>query len=70
MTGIIDRFEEGIAVVELNKGKNLNIAKEMLPSEVKEGDVLDIGDIITINHEETEKRKKEIEELTKDIFEE
>lgn len=70
MMGVIDRFEGGIAVVEINKGKMLNIAKEMLPTQVKEGDVLNIGDTITINIEETEKRKKEIEELTKDIFQE
>ncbi|WP_414637065.1 DUF3006 domain-containing protein [Acetobacterium sp.] len=43
--------------------------RNKIPSSAKEGDVLDIvNDQITIDSEETEKRKKEIEELTKDLW--
>ncbi|AEB74714.1 conserved hypothetical protein [Clostridium botulinum BKT015925] len=70
MFGVIDRFEEEFAVVELDDRKVINILKEKLPKEAKEGYVIKIADeSITIDYEETEKRKKEIEELTKDLFE-
>lgn len=71
MKAIIDRFEEQFAVVELDNRKMININKSSLPKEAKEGDVLNIEkDVITIDYEETERRRKEIEELTKDLFEE
>ena len=47
----------------------IDIKRNKIPSSAKEGDVLDIvNDQITIDSEETEKRKKEIEELTKDLW--
>lgn len=70
MLGIIDRFEENFVVVELYNDEVINIEKEKIPKEAVEGYVLNIDAEITINQEETEKRRKEIEELTKDIWEE
>ncbi|KEH89960.1 DUF3006 domain-containing protein [Clostridium novyi] len=70
MFGTIDRFEEEFAVVEFDDRKVVNILKDKLPKEAKEGDVLKFHhDIITIDYKETEKRKREIEDLTKDLFE-
>ncbi|EDS76955.1 DUF3006 domain-containing protein [Clostridium massiliodielmoense] len=70
MFGTIDRFEEEFAVVEFDDRKVVNILKDKLPKEVKEGDVLKFDhDTITIDYKETEKRRKEIQELTKDLFE-
>jgi transcription elongation factor len=68
MTGIIDRFEGEFAVVELENMKMLNIEKNKLPKEVKEGYVINIENEITIDYIETDKRKNKIEELTKDLW--
>ncbi|NMM62086.1 DUF3006 domain-containing protein [Clostridium sp. P21] len=68
MTGIIDRFEGEFAVVELENMKMVNIEKGKIPEEAKEGDVLNIDNIITINYVETKKRKSNIEKLTKDLW--
>ena len=70
MRGIIDRIEENYAVVELENRVMINIEKKKVPFNVKEGDVIIINnDNITIDKEETKKLKKEIEELTKDLWE-
>ncbi|PRR80326.1 hypothetical protein CLLI_03520 [Clostridium liquoris] len=70
MRGIIDRIEENYAVVELENRVMINIEKKKIPFSVKEGDVIIINnDNITIDKEETKKLKKEIEELTKDLWE-
>lgn len=66
----IDRFEGKFAVCEKEDRQMLDIEKFKLPITAKEGDVLNItNDRITINFEETEKRKKDIEEFTKDLWE-
>lgn len=68
---IIDRFEEEFAVCENEKGIMVNVSRNKLPKEAKEGDVLIIENENTyIDVEETEELRKEIEELTKDIWEE
>lgn len=64
MKFIIDRFEGNYAVCEDENRVMHNISKSIIPSEAKEGEVLEI----VINKAETEKRKKEIEELTKDMW--
>lgn len=70
MIGVIDRFEEEFAVVEVDDRKIININKKDIPSGAKEGSVLNIElDKITIDYDETEKRKKEIEALFEDLFE-
>jgi len=67
---VIDRFEEDFAVVELPDGNMLNIKKNKIPSEAKEGDVLIIkNDEILIDREETKRRKSEIEKMMDDLWE-
>lgn len=47
----------------------VDIEKSKLPVEVREGDVLKIvKDSIIIDTAETEKKRSEIEELTKDLW--
>jgi hypothetical protein len=70
MKGIVDRFEGEFAVVELEDGKMVNINKMKLPLGVEEGMVIHISESITINIDETKKRKREIEKLTEDLWEE
>jgi hypothetical protein len=66
---IIDRFEGHYAVCEKEDRTMVDIKRSSLPSEVKEGDVLSIvNNIITIDTNETEKRRTEIENLTKDLW--
>jgi hypothetical protein len=62
---IIDRFEGDWAVIEY-ENKTFNFPKELLPKEAKEGDVLKFD--VKIDREETEKRRKAIEDLAKDLF--
>ena len=69
MRVIVDRFEGDFAVCEKEDRSMMDIEKKMMPITTKEGDVLNIiNDRITLNLEETDKRKKEIEELTKDLW--
>lgn len=68
MTGIVDRFEGNFAVVQLYSGKIIDIAKSKLPMNIKEGYVINVGKNITVNYEETKKRKEEIEKLSKELF--
>jgi hypothetical protein len=69
MKVVIDRFEGSFAVCEKENREMIDIERHLLPEEAKEGDVLDIcSDKITIDLEETVKRKKEIEELTKNLW--
>ena len=69
MKVIIDRFEGDFAVCEKEDRKMIDIERNKVPSTAKEGDVLNIiNDKITIDIGETEKRKKEIEELTEDLW--
>lgn len=69
MFGVIDRFEGNFAVIELDDGKMINVKRNMLPKEMKEGYVLNMDEKITFNNEETKKRKEEIEKMMEDIFE-
>ena len=59
MLAVIDRFEGEYAVLISDDGKTFNLLKDKIPEDAKEQDVLSIGDNITIDKEETEKRKKE-----------
>jgi hypothetical protein len=62
MKVIIDRFEGEFSVCEKEDRTMMDIEKSKIPVKAKEGDVLNIiNDRITIDLEETEKRKKEIE---------
>ncbi|MBR5137083.1 MAG: DUF3006 domain-containing protein [Clostridia bacterium] len=64
MQVIIDRFEEGFAVVEIESGKMVNMPRELLPAEAKEGDVINIF----VDQEETTRRKKNINNLMNSLF--
>ncbi|MPQ32418.1 DUF3006 domain-containing protein [Clostridium estertheticum] len=69
MKVVIDRFEGSYAVCEKEDRTMMDISKEKVPSGAKEGDVLNIiNDEITIDIKETEKRRKEIEKLTEDLW--
>lgn len=69
MKGIIDRFEGKYAVIELENGKIKNIETVKVPKEAKEGDVLLLEDTITIDYEETKKRKEKIQKLSEGLWE-
>lgn len=64
MKVIIDRFEGEYAIVETETGNFVNIPKILLPTS-KEGDVVNIE----INKTETEERKRHIQNLMNNIFE-
>ena len=67
---IIDRFEGSYAVCEKEDRTMMDIPKDKIPSGAKEGDLLNVdNNIITINIEETGKRRREIEKLTEDLWE-
>jgi len=68
--GIIDRFEGDYAVVEWDGSEMKDILRSLLPKGCEEGDVIhQIGERYVVNRKETEQRKKEIEELTKKLWE-
>ena len=64
MKVIIDRFEGEYAICELNVGQFVNIPKVLFPN-AKEGDVIKIE----IDIKATEERKKHIEQLVNNVFE-
>ena len=69
LKGIIDRFEEDIVVVEID-GVTQDFEKQLFPKAAKPGDFIEIkGNQVTILEAETEKRRKEIEELMDELWE-
>lgn len=64
MNYIIDRFEGEYAVCELEDLRMVNIPKEALPHDAKEGDRIQV----TIDTEGTTDRKKNITKLMDDLF--
>ncbi len=65
MKVIIDRIEERYAIVELEDGTVTNLPVIFLPSEAKEGDIIQIE----INQSATEERRKYAANLVDEIFE-
>ncbi|NTW96628.1 MAG: DUF3006 domain-containing protein [Erysipelotrichaceae bacterium] len=63
MKVIIDRFEGDYAVVELPNETFIDVPKALFP-DAKEGDVIDVS----VDKEDTERRKAKIEELMKELF--
>ena len=60
----IDRFEGEFAVCEQEDRTMINIRKDNIPQEAKEGDILIIeGESISINTARTAERKKRINRL-------
>jgi hypothetical protein len=69
-TGIIDRLEGELAVVEC-EDKMININLSKLPNGIKAGDVIEFqhDGTITLNKKETDQRKARIEKLMNELFE-
>lgn len=63
MNFTVDRFEGDFAVIETENGLFLNIPKEFLPDDVREGDVFSL--VKTTD----QSRKERIENLMNDLFE-
>lgn len=68
MKGIVDRIEGHYAVVELQDKKTTNIKLDILPKDIKEGDVINISEIITIDAHETQRRKETILKESEDMW--
>ncbi|AHM56747.1 hypothetical protein EAL2_c14520 [Peptoclostridium acidaminophilum DSM 3953] len=70
MRGVIDRFEGEVAVVELEDGRFVEIGRELLPENAREGDSLVIeGEKVSIDACDTKDRKEEAEKLMNELFE-
>ena len=66
---IIDRIEGNFVVVEAEDEEMVNILKDSIVGNFKEGDVLEReGDFFKVNSELTKKRKEEIERMIKDMW--
>lgn len=63
MEVIIDRFEGEYAVVEIEKGKLINIPRILVP-DAKEGDTIKI----IVDKEATKKRQEHVKDLVNDLF--
>lgn len=63
MRVVIDRIEDGIATVELENGKMINVPCELFAN-CREGDIV----YISPNKEETEAKKKEMQSKLKSLF--
>ena len=67
---IVDRIEGNIVVCEDNNSNIIHVHIDNILGVVKEGDVLTVdNDKYMVNKEETEKRKKHIQELMKGMWE-
>lgn len=64
MKFIIDRFEGDFAIVELEDKEMVDIPCKILPSDSKEGDVINIS----IDEAETEHRRKRIQDKFNKLF--
>jgi hypothetical protein len=70
MKYVIDRFEGEYAICENESGEMIKIEKCRLPLGIVEGDVIIIdGYNISIDRDETEKRKVRIEKLMGELWE-
>ncbi|MCM1022623.1 MAG: DUF3006 domain-containing protein [Prevotella sp.] len=66
---IIDRIEDGIAVVETEDGR-MEVPRSELAPDIKEGDVVELADGIYVkNQDETDMRRKKIIELQNSLWE-
>ncbi|NLJ41970.1 MAG: DUF3006 domain-containing protein [Clostridiales bacterium] len=70
--GIIDRFEEGFAVIELDSGGFTDIAIDRMPPEVEEGSVIYIEEdgSVVVSIKETIERRKKVKKLMDKLFKE
>jgi len=65
---IIDRFEEDWAIVEMENRTTFNLPRSILPTDLKEGDVIDIK--VSINSEATKQRSEKANSLLDNFFDE
>lgn len=66
---IVDRIENGKAVLECENGEFVNLDLKSLPKNIKDGDVLNFkGGSCFFNAEETERRSKKIKKLMEQLF--
>ncbi|WP_277584275.1 DUF3006 domain-containing protein [Psychrobacillus antarcticus] len=69
MKGIVDRFEGNIVVIEIN-GHTQDISKDMVNTDVKVSDVVELVNGKWVSKkEQTDKRKKEIKSLMDSVWE-
>ncbi|WP_099187380.1 DUF3006 domain-containing protein [Tepidibacter mesophilus] len=69
MRGIIDRFENKFAIVELEDKSLINIHRLQIPKSAKEGDVILINkDVISLDLNATKKLKKQVADLINELF--
>ncbi len=64
MNFTIDRFEGNYAIVELENRKMLNVPREILPVNAKEGDIISLS----IDGKSTKERKDNISKLMEDLW--
>jgi Protein of unknown function (DUF3006) len=70
MKYIIDRFEGDLAVCEAEDGKMVDIEKSKLPENAEVGDVIVLENgHFRVDKKETDRRRKEIEDLMNELFE-
>ncbi len=70
MKGIVDRIDNGILILEINK-EYLELNVNLFPENIKEGDiVIKDGKRYEILEAETRKRKKEMDNLLESLFKE
>jgi Protein of unknown function (DUF3006) len=70
MKYIIDRFEGDLAVCEAEDGKMVEIEKSKLPENAEVGDIIVLENgHFRVDKEETDRRRKEIEDLMNELFE-
>ena len=66
----IDRFEGEFAVCIDDNGATINIKKENIPSDAKEGDIIEISEnCYIINKEKTQSKFDEIKKLQDSLWE-
>lgn len=70
MKYIIDRFEGPRTLLENENGIITAIPSHILPAGAKEGDVVELNEhgVYVVNPEETEKLKRETDDLIDDLF--
>jgi hypothetical protein len=66
--GIIDRFEDEFVIIEI-EGENKVVKRSDIPSEAKEGDILEfLHNCWTIDRDATRQRKNNIDKLADELW--
>lgn len=68
--GVIDQIVCDIATIEVEDGHTIEYPKHLLPGEAEVGDVVHInGNVITIDKQATTERRKKVDKLMDELFE-